>query len=438
MSSNLLNESIFGEQTANKGIMQGLQSPLQEEFKDGDFHLVRGLVDYVPFMDCGDATLRVVRDLSQLSPTQAACVNSKIEYCTAGGLGLIKKIDSVFKRQNGKEGAITDMEHDGYVAFLGSVIDIDTLLAKLQKTAKNQIVYGNSVIEVVLTKTLGYRGAAINVYDAAMFRYKREINKVITTVGYISARWDYAYVSRNQNEIVEYAMYPAFKEHEDGTLRSLIHVKDEALYRQWYGLPTSFSSIYSQFLEYQLGKYSTRGYENFWLPAAFIETYDMPYETDTEEAAKAARELVRQMGNIYTNSGDGKKLPIVFRSVPEGTTPSTITQFSPQTHENFHVAMKEIAQSQILKSHGWHSSLLEKTVGSIGNSSENADLALITDKTIIKPLQSKILYAYQTAIKEVEKWVGFNNAAGLTIDLKSVFEAGPATEPIVTPALNIV
>jgi hypothetical protein len=438
MSSNLLNESIFGEQTANKGIMQGLQSPLQEEFKDGDFHLVRGLVDYVPFMDCGDATLRVVRDLSQLSPTQAACVNSKIEYCTAGGLGLIKKIDSVFKRQNGKEGAITDMEHDGYVAFLGSVIDIDTLLAKLQKTAKNQIVYGNSVIEVVLTKTLGYRGAAINVYDAAMFRYKREINKVITTVGYISARWDYAYVSRNPNEIVEYAMYPAFKEHEDGTLRSLIHVKDDALHRQWYGLPTSFSSIYSQFLEYQLGKYSTRGYENFWLPAAFIETYDMPYETDTEEAAKAARELVRQMGNIYTNSGDGKKLPIVFRSVPEGTTPSTITQFSPQTHENFHVAMKEIAQSQILKSHGWHSSLLEKTVGSIGNSSENADLALITDKTIIKPLQSKILYAYQTAIKEVEKWVGFNNAAGLTIDLKSVFEAGPATEPIITPALNIV
>lgn len=412
----------------SKGIMRGLQSPLQDEFKDGDYDAVRAIIDYIPFMEYGDATLRVVRDLSQLSPTQAACVNSKIEYCTAAGLGFIKKTDSVFKRQSKRESIITDAEHDAYVDFLGSTIDIDTLLAKMQKTAKNQIVYGNSIIEIVLTNTLGYKGGSINVYDAAMFRYKREGGVADTNKGYISQRWDLGYIQRNIADIVEYAMYPAFAEHKDGTLRSLVHVKDDALYRNWYGLPTSFSSIYFQFMEYQLGKYSTRGYENFWLPAAFIETYDMPYETDTEQAREAAQQLVNQLANVYTNRGDGTKLPVVFRSVPAGTAPSNITQFNPQTHENFHVAMKDIAQSQILKAHGWHSSLLEKTVGSIGNNSENADLALITDKTIIKPLQSKICYAYQMAIKEIEDWVGYNNAAGLTIDLNSVFEvAAPTT-----------
>lgn len=418
---------------ANKGIMQGLQSPLQEEFKDGDFEAVLGLINYVPFMDCGDATLQLLRDLGQLSPTQAACINSKIEYSTAGGLGLIKQADKVFKRQSNKEAVVTDAEHDAYVDFLSSVIDIDTLLHKIQKLAKNQLTYGNSVLEIVLTNTLGYRNGAVNVYDAAMFRYKRNSAKVDTTVGYISQRWDLAYISRNLSQVKEYAMYPAFSEHPDGTLRSLIHLKDDALYRSWYGLPTSFSCIYSQFMEYQLGKYTTRGYENMWLPAAFIETYDMPFDTDDEQAEEQARALVNQFANVYTNRGDGTKLPVVFRTVPAGTAPSTITQFSPQTHENFHVAMKDVAQAQILKAHGWHSSLLEKTVGSIGNNSENADLASITDKTIIRPLQAKICYPFQMAIKEIERWVGYVNTAALTIDLKSVFEAA-APAAVAAPA----
>jgi len=99
--------------------------------------------------------------------------------------------------------------------------------------------------------------------------------------------------------------------------------------------------------------------------------------------------------------------------------------------------MKEVAQSQILKANSWHTSLLEKTVGSIGNNSENADLAMITDKTVIKPLQTKILYPFQMAIKEIEKWVGYNNTAGLTIDLKSVFEVPKMPElPTIQNTIN--
>ena len=436
-SNNINNEFSDLYNVPNKGIMQGLQSPLQDEFKDGDYNQVKLIIDYVPFMDCGDATLRILRELAQLSPTQAACINSKIDYSTGGGLGFIKQVDNVFKRQSNKEAIISDSEHNEYADFLASVLDVDTLLAKIQKQAKNQLTYGNSVLEIVLTDTVGFRGGAINVYDAAMFRYKRENEKVVTSSAYLSQRWDYWYISRNKDKVVEYAMYPAFKLHDDGTYRSLIHVKDEALYRNWYGLPTSFSAIYFQFMEYQLGKYTTRGYENFWLPAAFIETYDMPMETDPERADEEARALVNQLANVYTNRGDGKKLPVVFRAAPAGSEPSTITQFSPQTHENFHTAMKDVAQSQILKANSWHTSLLEKTVGSIGNNSENADLAMITDKTVIKPLQTKILYPFQIAIKEIEKWVGYNNTAGLTIDLKSVFEVPTMPElPTIQNTIN--
>lgn len=437
MSNPFANSSFAGAPYAlpNKGIMKGLQSPLQEEFKDDDFALCLSLIDYVPFMDSGDATLRVVRDLSQLSPTQAACINSKIDYCTGGGLGFIKRLDSVFKRQDNKEMPISDAEHNDYAAFLGSIFDVEALMPKIVKAMQNYQVYGNAILEIVLTQTGATRGGAINIYDAAMFRYKREAAKVITSLGYISQRWDFDYISRNADKVVEYPMYPAFKEFEDGTLRSLIHIKHDALYRNWYGLPSSFASIYFQFLEYQLGKYTTRGYENLWLPAAFIETYDMPYETDTEQEAEQARALVNQLANIYTNRGDGLKMPVVFRRAGAEVKPSTITQFSHNTDEGFHLAMSETAQRQILKANSWHSSLLEKTVGSIGNNSENRDLALITDKTVIKPLQEKILSPFRTAIKAIEQWAGYNNA-GLTLDLKSVFEADAAptiTTPTTTP-----
>lgn len=435
MSNPFVNFDASRYNAVNKGIMQNLQSPLQEEFKDGDFAAVRLIVDYVPYMDCGDATLRVIRELSQLSPTQAACIESKIDYCTAGGLGFKKQVDTVFKRQSNKEAVISDSEHNEYADYLSSILDVDTLLPKIQTSMRNRIPYGGQVVEVVLTQTAGIRGGAINTYDTAMFRFKRENEKVITSRGYLSQRWDYYHLSRNETKIVEYAMYPAFSEHEDGTLRSLIYVKDEALYRNWYGLPKSFGSIYFQFLEYQLGKYTTRGYENFWLPAAFIETYDAPNETDEERAHLEARELVKQLSNVYTNAGDGKKLPVVFRAATHGTQPSTITQFNPQTHENFHERMSEIAQRQILKTHGWHASLLEKTAGSIGNNSENVDVALITDKTIIRPLQENALLPFRIALSEIEKWTGYVNTAKLTIDLKSVFEA--PTEPTITqPIIN--
>jgi len=418
----------------NKGIMKGLQSPLQEEFKDNDYQHTALILDFVPFMDSGDATLRVVRDLSQLSPTQAACINSKLDYCTGGGLGFIKLQDSVFKRQNNTELPITDREHNDYAAFLDSVIDTNALMGQIQTVMRNDQTYGNAVLELVLTETAGVRGASINVYDAAMFRYKRKNGEVLTNAGYVSQRWDYYYLNRNLSSVVEYAMYPAFKEHEDGTFRSLIHIKTDALYRNWYGLPSSFAGIYFQFMEYQLGKYTTRGYENMWLPSVFIETYDMPFDTDTERAEINARELVNQLANVYTNRGDGTKLPAVFRMASPDTKPSTITPFSSQTHENFHDLMSGIAQRQILKAHSWHSSLLEKTVGSIGNNSENADLAMITDKTVIRPLQAKVIAPFRAAIKSIEDWVGYKNTSNLTIDLKSVFEA--PTQPEINNPQN--
>lgn len=405
----------------SKGIMHRLESPLEEEFKDGDFTYVSGIFDYIPYMDNGDATLRVVRDLSKLSPTQSSCVKTKMDYATAGGLGFQPKADSIFKRQNNREQVITDAQHNEYAAFLTETINAETLLHRIVESGKNALVYGNFVLEVVLTQTAGYRGGAINTYDSAMFRYKREMNKGDISRGYIAQRWDFGYISMNKEKVVEYAMYPAFSQHKDGTIRTLIHVKNPSLYQNWYGLPDSFSSIYFQFMEFQLGKYTTRGYENLWLPSAFIETYDMPLDTDAKRIEEEMQKITEQLANVYTNRGDGKKLPIVFRQSYEGATPSQVVMFDPKTNEAFHESMSSVAEKQILKAHGWHRSLIEKTAGSIGNNSENNDIAKNTDKTVIKPLQEFIVTPYRKAIKAIEEWVGYKNQ-GLVIDLKSAFE----------------
>lgn len=451
----------------NKGIMSRLTSPLQDEFRIGDVVRLQGLFPIIPFMDCGDATLKIIRQLSELSPTQAACINSKMGYSLSGGLGLRRR-DDVLKRQNNKEQPISDAEHNRYHDFLRTNINLRTLAKKINKAGRNYATYGNMVVEVVLSQIGRIRGASINVYDADMFRlrlpksagfqpnqaYKGEgvqpainLSQLGIQTAFISERWDFDFVSRNAHRVVEYPVYspqkfdeqPIFAPYTDGTYRCLIHITDDAIDRQYYGLPSAISGIYYQFMEFQCGKYATRGYENQWLPAFFMEIEEVPQIMDGKDNNDVIKEFVQYSRNVFTNSSDEQKIPGLIRTRAPEATPATVVQFDTRPDKGFHPEMAKLASDEILKANQWHSSLIEKRVGSIGNNSEFGDLARITDATVIRPLQENILLPFRIAITTIEDWIGYNNAEDLEIDLKSVFEtdvamsaqaAAPAPAPI--------
>jgi len=454
-----------------KGIMHRLTSPLQEEFRVGDFATNRIIFPIVPFLDFGDATLRVLRDLSELSPTQAACVNSQVGYATAAGLGLRHKQGAV-KRQSNTERLITDAQHDEYVGFLEENFDLDVLLRKINRTLRNLKTYGNAVLEVVLTQTGRVRNVAVNIYDADMFRYRipadapnaagastlgdstyfgsnihpvENLRAMGVQTGFIAARWSPSFLSSNLSRVVEYPVYspqqfaqgqPYFAEYSDGTYRCLMHIKDDAIDREYYGLPSSISGIYYQFMEFQSGKYATRGYENQWLPSLIMDIEEPQQLLDEEDSNELMLQTLNQLANTYTNRSDEAKLPVVVRLRGIGTAPASITQIQSRPDKGFHPEFASLAQGEILKANQWHSSLLEKTVGSIGNSSEHRDLARITDATVIRPLQELALMPFRWAIEQAQQWVGYSNPARHELDLKSIFESDAAlatVPPVQTP-----
>jgi hypothetical protein len=432
---------------APKGsVMSRMSSPLDEEFKDGDYAAIQGLINYVPFLDCGDATWRVMRNMTQLSPTHGACISLKMDYALSGGLGLKSAGDKIM-RQNNRERPISDSEHDEYADFVESYIGIDSIMAQMRKIAFNREGYGNTITEIILTQTAGVRGGSINTYDASMFRYKREGEKINHTRGYLSQRWDFGYILRNRNYIKEYAvsrinpnngaLEVRFSEHEDGTLRTLLHLFEPALDRSSYGLPLSITSIYSQYLEFQMGKYHTRAYQNQLLPSLIIESYNMPHgEEDAERAADEIRQFMTAFQNSYTNKGDGEKMPLMLRNLPAGTAPSTFFPLSPPTQEGFYKVMSETTAAAILKSHNVNKMLLERTAGSIGASTELSQAAGLFDKTVIRPLQEAILLPIRIGIAEIAKWVGYQNRANLMLDLKTAFEKEAAPMSAVPADFN--
>lgn len=411
----------------NRGIMRrGLQSPLQEELTDSDFKKVWLNYPFVPFLDSGDATLRVLRNLSELSPTKAGVMKSKIGYATAEGIDLIKTKDALIKRQRGGEEVISDMAHDDYIDFLKSNMDVDKLNDSINMSMKSYETFGNEIVEFVLVETAGVRGGAINPVQTEWFRYMQPDRKIAGQQwAYLSPRWTFEYTS--EFPPTEYPMYPNWKQFPDGTYRCLYHNKEAAENRSWYGLPGDFACIYSQYSEYQSGKFTTRSYENQFLPSVIMEMYGIPESTDEKKFKAWETMMYDDVSNVFTNRRDGAKPPLMI--LRGGTTSngdplkSNITQLSPNTGEGFHEAMKAINQAQILKCNEWHSSLIEKSTGSLGNDSAFTQIAMQVDATVIKPLQNKTLRPYREFLKVLETWVGYQNTEGITIGLRSVFEA---------------
>lgn len=420
-------QMIFPFLRPDKGIMRrGLQSPLQEELTDSDFQKVWLNYPFVPFLDSGDATLRVLRNLSELSPTKAGVMKSKLGYATAEGIDLIKTKDALIKRQRGGEEIITDAAHDSYIDFLNAHMDTSRLQTDIYKSAKSYETFGNEILEFVLVETVGVRGGAVNPIQTEWFRYMQPNKKVVGQQwAYISPRWTLEYT--NEFPPTEYPMYPNWKEFPDGSYRCLYHNLEPAENRTWYGLPGDFASIYYQYMEYQSGKFSTRSYENQFLPSVILEMYGIPDVADKAKYEAWEKLMYDDMGNIFTNRRDGAKPPMMVLKGgldKDGNgLKSNITQLNPNTGEGFHEAMKDISQAQILKCNEWHSSLIEKSTGSLGNDSAFTQIAMQVDATVIKPLQNKVLKPYRQFLKVLEQWTGYQNTEGVTIGLRSVFEA---------------
>lgn len=388
--------------------LASIYSPIQEEIKDKDllpFYSIWG-IPFVPFLDGGDATLAFFAKMRKLSPTQGAVINSILKYSFGGDISVIAKDDGF----EGEPRELGSQEKVRYIDWIKSFTNANHIIQTERKLGESLKTFGNAYLEVVKTRVAGDNFFYFYAIAGDRVRYIYSSDNE-PKAAFISPEWTQYYINKYPPRAT--AVYPNWEIEDDGTERTLIHIKNETIERDWYGEPDSIMCLYYQFLEYQQGRYTTEGYANDWTARVFIETVG---DVEDLEGKKAFDNAIL---NTFSNKGKGSK--VLHRQRGLDMPQSFVHDFPNNTNENFHKTMGEIAEDQIIKAHDWHPILFRKTQGSMGNSQEFMNVFAVKNLSVIKPLQDAVLYPLRKALDIAAEWLGFD-AGDVTIGCTSPYQ----------------
>lgn len=376
---------------------------LLEEVKDIDIaRMAYSVVPIIPFLEGADATLSFFRRTASYSSTHHACIRAKKNFIFGGEFEMIANKRAGFRRNDSdetkKEAKISDQDYDAFIDFIESLnpdFDGDVLLNEATLTFLNYDTYGNAFIRADFITVGSER--RVQIYDvcAESCRYYATYpseEKIVL----ISKSWELDYISKYKPVAVP--LYPNVHEVEDGVFSTIIHIKNSAVNRDWYGLPTAMGSIFAQYTEMQLGKYSNQGYAEDWTGRVFFETV-----TDNSENNKG---FLSNLRRVFSHKGKGRK--VIHRNRMTNEEPTKVHEFNTDNKSwEFHKHETERAENQIVKSHQLNKYLLgQSQAGKLGASQEFIDIYETFYLNVIRPYQKKICSPYNKLLKLAGEFLG--------------------------------
>lgn len=441
---------VSEEKRTYTGLMSESTTPLVDEIKEYELSYSRGLqalgrVNIISFLEGGDATVRFLGDMATTTPTLSGCNNL---YKTYLGRRLTVKRQSSDFDIGEDEMPITLAQSKQFIntltAMLGGKEGIKDLKKAIQKAALDMLVYGNACVEIIRKQKGKAKGARIRELSFTNFRY--ENTEDINELGNWAIRCeDFLALNYDPNVTFQkYAVFPNFSEFEDGTERSIYHIKQENADRFWYGLPYSTGALYSIYLEYQLLKYSGLSFDKRLLPTlALIQQVPELANKDTKEEN---RQKLDRFNRNYTANGSNDArdilgvLPITYPS-GENNKPPQIVPIQPTADSKYFEWVANDCQKKIRSTCGVNEILIEKGGNNLsgGNALYQAALAFYSVNVI--DFKEQILPLFNDVIEGLFEWVGYANSDGLIIDLKppqflETFESFSEQKMMVTQPAN--
>lgn len=393
--------SVFGN--IYDPVMQEIRDPEQLDYS------IYGFFNYQPYLEGCDATFKFFEMMAKQSPTHGSCIRNIGNYAMGGGFVVERKGDGF---SDTKEKPVSDLEKKEYKDFIMSWTTTDLLMEAEEAIYNSLKVWGTAYLECIISKSAGKEFITYKAHDADRCRYMLNDPDSPQQYVLISPLWTPYYLSRHAPAIVP--EYPYFSNEENGVRRTMIVLKNKVVGRTWYGEPDSRQSMYFQYLEYQTGKYTVKGYARGWTAKFFLEIEGDPGDKPSNE------EMDAKMKQQFTNDGDEGKIALL-RVRPIDGKQAFIHEFQPNTDHEFHESNVATAESQIYKSHQWHPTLSQKTAGSLGNSTEFKEVFKVTYFTTIKPIQNKILKPLRTLCDIAAEIMGYQNPNNLSLGLQSLF-----------------
>jgi capsid portal protein len=268
----------------------------------------------------------------------------------------------------------------------------------LAQLAFDYDAFGNSFCEIVKGKvgsepfTYIYH---VPVYNIGI--RKAEADQLIKSVG-IYDNWEEVplttdgvfYESEGFREV---PMYPDFKKFEDGTQRSVIHVKQYAAGYFYFGLPEWIGAKMWAEMEYRIQRFNTSKFENGFMPSGIMQFFGSITPAE-------AKKLVEGIESKFTGMANNHKLFVqVLRDekLKANWIPTS------KENEGEFLNLQNLAASAIVVANRWSKSLAGfATAGQLGSNQQIRQEMEYLQSTVIKPRQnlmlSKIINPYLAEI----------------------------------------
>lgn len=363
-------------------------------------------------IESGDTLLSFFLAMAELSSTHGSCIHYQKLFSISGKVEVEYASDSVFEDED-KDDVPYGLKIQ-FVDFLKSVklnkgYDWKKLATSIFEDYKKT---GNAYFTLSMSESFGVKSAAIIHRSVSDCRYVVQKDKEVDYIG-ISKVWTKKYLQENPVEV--YPVYPQYFNEEDGTWKTIFHIKNGS---ERYGRPQSMQSFMYWYREFQDASYLIKESDNGWTGKAIIETEAGDPELDDD--AGDFDSVVDRMEASFTNKGEDP-LQFVYMERPKGSSAVHVFQFTPNTNEKFYEVAGKISEEKIIYAHNWSKRLLGDSVSN-GLSGNVFMQELITKMPVIIANQEISEVPLNQAIKEIVLFMGLSELEGLAIKFKSPFK----------------
>lgn len=354
---------------------------------------------WVRFFTQKDDFLKSLIAIVNNSPTLRRIIEDKTNMVVGDGFIPMKGKSNTLLTTSMKGEVITDDSLSRIEDVISQVnLHGQNLQEVLAQLAFDYDAFGNSFCEIVKGKvgsepfTYIYH---VPVYNVGI--RKAEADQIIKSVG-IYDNWEEVplttdgvfYESEGFREV---PIYPDFKKFEDGTQRSVIHVKQYAAGYFYFGLPEWIGAKMWAEIEYRIQRFNTSKFENGFMPSGVMQFFG----SITPDQAK---KLVEGIESKFTGMGNNHKLFV--QVLRDEKLKANWIPTSKESEGEF-LNLQNLAASAIVVANRWSKSLAGfATAGQLGSNQQIRQEMEYLQSTVIKPRQnlmlSKIINPYLAEI----------------------------------------
>lgn len=343
--------------------------------------------NYIPHGD-DDSYYNVVLNMIRYSPTLSACLNDIINFVYNKGFTCSSDVE---KNQDVRK--MLDVANN-YNQSMNNI---------LNKAIREYLFTGNCYLELVKVKsddvTQFYCYAHSQKYCRLADTKCHGVANYCVIKSNISDKFNKVLPLYNSDPLFQWAKDVDEENAETNngtdTERCMLHIAQDSLGYEYYGVPTFVVSALNIMLEHEIVHNNLDTFENGMVLSG---VYHVQGNIDQRDANRLQERLI----NTYTGKGKGSRVLLMAN---EKITDAKFIPIQNTNKEGNYIELLRTCQETICMTCGWNLELLGiQSSSGIGNTDKLKQIVAEKIEKIVKPLQEQFLSLFRIVFKEYAKF----------------------------------